>query len=131
MGRPSCRPGIALTVRYPGFVLTTSAGGRLERALRPRHRLLLALSGGQISAVRDHVDLHDGPYAVVDDDLRKPIAPHRVHGELERAVVDLILGRDGCAFTPAHGQSTFERKPGISKFTSQGFSLSDGALLGE
>ena len=50
----------------------------------------------------------------------KSLTPHCVYGELERPVVDLILGRDGCAFTPAHGESTFERQPGISEFTSRG-----------
>src|SRR5260370_10065998 len=115
----------------PGMCSDHLCGGCLERTCRPRHDLLLALGGGQVAAVRDYADLHDGPYAVVNDDLRESISLEGVNGELERAVVDLILGRDGCAFTPAHGHSTFEGKPCISQLASQRLPPGGGARLGE
>src|SRR5215467_396081 len=85
----------------PGVALDGCGRCLRERACRLRHRRLLGLRGREISAVGDGLDFRDRPSAVINDDLHERISGvriglDRVHGELEGASVDLVLGREWC-----------------------------------
>src|SRR5262249_21967977 len=94
------RAGIQARNRDHGPVssvgLDRRRGGLGERAFCPRHRRLLALGCREISAVGNGLDLAHIARTVVDDDLCECVPPDpvhlpRVHRQLKRAVVDLVL----------------------------------------
>jgi hypothetical protein len=49
----------------------------------------------EIVGVGELLSLLDGAGLVIDDDLGKVVALDRVNGELQRAILDLELSRDG------------------------------------
>src|SRR5438132_5770890 len=75
------------------------AGGGGERPLGLRHRLPLRLRRGQVFGARDRIDLGHLAGRVIDDDLRERGALHRVDGELQVVLVDLVLRRDRLALS--------------------------------
>src|SRR5215471_11047201 len=66
-------------------------GRRGERALGLRHHLALGPRVLEVVVLGDRLGLGDLPGLVVDDHLGELLAPHRVHRELQLAVLDLVL----------------------------------------
>src|SRR5215831_7858077 len=113
------RAGIQARNRDHGPVsrvgLDRRRGGVSERAFCPRHRRSLALSRCEIPTVGDGLDLAHVARAVVDDDFRERVARGRVrlpgvHGQLKRAVVDLVLTRERCPDPGTCREPAFERQ---------------------
>src|SRR5262249_33857764 len=81
------------------------------------HGSLLALGGDEISAVRNRFGLHDRSSVVVNDHFHERVSGERVgfervHGELKRAVVNLVLAGDWGSLGRAHDEAVLKGQPG-------------------
>src|SRR5882672_3920072 len=90
--------------------------GGPERALGAGHGGPLVLSGREICAVGESLDPGDHSRAEIDDDFGEAVASggvglERVDGQLEDAILELVLGRDRDPLGRAQDESAFEREP--------------------
>src|SRR5262249_3647727 len=83
------------------------------RPLRLGHRLALGLRGRVVLARGDWLCFGDLPRLVIDDDLGELVALHRVYGELQLAVLDLVLPGDWLPFFGARREATLQRDLGV------------------
>src|SRR5439155_10698571 len=90
-------------------LLGRGGGGGIQRPLGFRHRFALCLVGRQVVPAGDRLGLRDLARLVVNDDLGELVALHRVHRQLELAVLDLVFRRDRFAFLRTGAEATFER----------------------
>src|SRR5437870_10099942 len=86
---------------------------RVERPLRFGHRLALPLRRREVVAASDWLRLRDLPGLVIDDHLGERVTLHRVDGELQLAVLDLVLRRNRLAFFGAGRQPALQRDLGV------------------
>ena len=91
--------------------------GGPERALGAGHGAPLALSGREIFAVGERLDPGNHSRAEIDDDLGEAVASgrvglERVDGQLEEAILELVLGRDWDPLGRAQDESAFEGEAG-------------------
>src|SRR5262249_16634011 len=80
-----------------------------KRALGLAHRLGLLAGGGEVVTSGDRLALGDLSALVIDDDLRELVCLHRVHRELELAVLELELSRDRTTFLLRRLQAAGQR----------------------
>src|ERR1044072_7403881 len=105
-----------------------------ERALGAGHGGPLLLSGREICAVGESLDPGNHPHAEIDDDFGEAVTSggvslERVDGQLEDAILELVLGRDWDPLDRAQDESALEREPGTGQRLPERGSLSDGGRL--
>src|SRR5258705_10764874 len=105
-----------------------------ERALGAGHGGPLVLSGREICALGESLDPGDHSHAEIDDDFGEAVARggvglERVDGQLEDAILELVLGRDLAPLGRAQDKSAFEREPGTRQRLPERGSVNHGPRL--
>src|SRR5258708_39208538 len=118
----------------PWIAVNRFRRGGPERALGGGHGGPLVLSGREICAVGESLDPDDHSRTEIDDDFGEAVASGGVElecvdGQLEDAILELVLGRDRDPLGRAQDESAFEREPGSRQRLPERASLYDGARL--
>src|SRR4051812_10469761 len=87
----------------------------VERPLRPRHRPLLRLGILLVVTRSDRLGFLDRAGLVVDDHLLEPVALHRVDGQLQPTVRDLVPAGDRLPLALAGLEALVQRPGGLAE----------------
>src|SRR5437016_5528474 len=98
----------------PLVLLHGLGGSGIERPLGLRHRFALSLGVCEIVSLGDRLCFRDLAGLVVDDHLGELVAAlHRVKGQLELAVLDLVLRGNRLAFLRARREAALKGNLGV------------------